>query len=183
MVSSGRVTDPVASVLSAPRSVPPWYCLHQERECPVEARRSRSSAFRVSQAHYDKIMRWDDQCRLASRTCHVVCVPGHRKSAVTVDPEEAAVDRASVGFPGGCDRATNLAYPCGKSAHRSKPRPEDTDFQDVPSRVRKRVRILVQESSQKDRSLSPSSGYRACQKVPDAGTTGTAPRVSPHRAE
>ena len=47
----------------------------------------------VSQAHHDKIMRWDDQRSLASRTCHVICVPRHRKPAVTVDPEE--VKRAS----------------------------------------------------------------------------------------
>src|ERR1700730_9604783 len=52
----------------------------------------------------------------------------------------------------------------GESAHRSKPRPEDTDFQDVPSRVPKPVRIPARESSQTDRFLSPLSGYRACRR-------------------
>src|ERR1700732_394550 len=86
--SALRIDAGVFSLI-APRSVPPWYCLHQERERPFEARRSRSGTLEVSQAHYDKIMRWDDQRSLASRTCHVICVPRHRKPTVTVDPEEA----------------------------------------------------------------------------------------------
>src|ERR1700738_3566300 len=68
-----------------------------------------------------------------------------------------------------------------ESAHRSKPRPEDTDFQDVPSRVPKPVRIPARESSQTDRFLSPSSGYRACRRVPNAETISTLPHASPRR--
>src|SRR5437899_1592615 len=38
---------------------------------------------------------------LASRACHIICVPRYRKPTVTVDPEEAAVDWALVGLPCG----------------------------------------------------------------------------------
>src|SRR3984893_9661719 len=88
-----------------------WDCLHQERERPFEALRSRSGTLEVSQAHYDKIMRWDDQRSLASRTRHVICVPRHRKPTVTVDPAEAAVYRALIGFPCGRECTYELGIP------------------------------------------------------------------------
>src|SRR5260370_13451539 len=101
----------VGRQLPAPRSVPPWRCLHQERERPFEARRSRSGTLEVSQARHDKIMRWNDQCSLASRACHIICVPWHRKPTVTVDPEETALDRALVIFPCGRNCPHQLSVP------------------------------------------------------------------------
>ena len=129
------------------------HCLHQKRERPSETYSTGIAALVVSKAHHDEIVRWDDQCGLAPCACHVICVPRYRKRSVTVDPEEAAVDRALVGLPCGRKCAYKLDVPFRENLlaipnailkiqiSKTCPVASGSQFVALPEKVSKRIRF------------------------------------------
>src|SRR5207245_3242116 len=81
-------------------SLPPWHGLHKKRESLLEALVSGFAALVVSQTYHNEVVRRDDQSGLAARTRHIERLLGHGILAVAIDPEEAAINRALVSFPG-----------------------------------------------------------------------------------
>src|SRR6266571_2675012 len=148
----GSETD-ISTPLERPALVSLRHCLHQKRERPSETYSTGIAALVVSKAHHDKIVRWDDQCGLAPCACHVICVPRYRKRSVTVDPEEAAVDRALVGLPCGRKCAYKLDVPFRENLlaipnailkiqiSKTCPVASGSQFVALPEKVSKRIRF------------------------------------------
>src|SRR6266853_729676 len=95
-------------------SLPPWHGLHKKRESPLEALVSRFAALVVSQTYHNEVVRRDDQSGLAARTRHIERLLGHGILAVAIDPEEAAINRALVSFPGRRRRTDEFDEPLGQ---------------------------------------------------------------------
>src|SRR6266851_1403595 len=85
--------------------------LHQDRQRLPERLRTRMVPLVVPDPHHDEGMCGDDQHRLATRPRHMKRVLRHGQRTVTVDPEEATVNRSLVGGPRGRDRADERHEP------------------------------------------------------------------------
>src|SRR5713226_2837184 len=96
-------------------SLPPWHGLHKKRESLLEALVSGFAALVVSQTYHNEVVRRDDQSGLAARTRHIERLLGHGILAVAIDPEEAAINRALVSFPGRRQRTDKFDVPVGQN--------------------------------------------------------------------
>src|SRR6266511_1788501 len=97
-------------------SFPDRHGLHKERESFLEVLGPWSAAFVVPEAYDDEIVGRNDQRRLAAGTRHVVGVLWDREPAVPIDPEEAPVDGALIGFPCRRQSADELYIALGQNS-------------------------------------------------------------------
>src|SRR5688572_5971388 len=97
--------------MPSPRPTFSGYRFHEKRKGSVEGLGTGGFAFEVPHPHDDEVVRWDDQGRLAASTVHEVRVPGHGQRAITIDPEERAVNGTLIRFPRWCHRADEFDVP------------------------------------------------------------------------
>src|SRR5947199_8288761 len=91
--------------------MPAGHRFHKECQGVLETFEAGDLTFVVSQTHYDQLVRRKNQRVLAPDTSHVVGAPGQGKQAVSIDPEEPAIDRTMIRGPSGSHRTDELHEP------------------------------------------------------------------------
>src|SRR5215472_1056543 len=81
-----------AVAFTVPCSLLPRHRFHQKSKRTVETLVTCLTSFVMSQAHYNEIVRWNDERGLPACSRHVVGLFGYGKRAVAIDPEEAAIN-------------------------------------------------------------------------------------------
>src|SRR5256885_10032429 len=102
MIGCASVTSATGSPQAATwarRLMPARHRFHEQCQRVFETFGPRRVTLVVSQTDDDQVMRRNDQRVLASDTGHVVGALGQGEQAVSIDPEEPAIDRTMIGGP------------------------------------------------------------------------------------
>src|SRR5262249_49644085 len=97
-------------------SLLPRHCFHQKSKRTVETLVTCLTSFVMPQAPHDQIVRWNDESGLPTCPGHIVGLFGHRKHAVAIDPEEAAINGTLISFPGRRQCADESDVPFGQNS-------------------------------------------------------------------